>query len=70
MPEELQEDKKTKNKKKAAANDKSGTKTNVKEPKVKQVMGFEVPSTSSKQSRVTDEAKKSKKSGGQNKKNK
>lgn len=70
MPEELQEDKKGKNKKKGNANATSGTKVVVKEPKIKQTMGFEVPSTSSKQSRVTEEVKKSKKSGGQTKKNK
>ena len=66
MGDEIENDKKGKNKKKGT-NTTGGNKTNVKDKNGKN-QGFDVPSTSSKQTRNNDEGKKIKKASGQTKK--
>ena len=70
MGDEIENDKKGKNKKKGS-NATGGTKANVKDKQAGKNQGFEVPSTSSKQTRGNDnEGKKIKKATGQTKKTK
>lgn len=59
-----------KKKKKNVSNTTGGAKSGIKEPKGSKNQVFEVPSTSSKQSRVNEDGKKIKKVTGQSKKNK
>lgn len=70
MGDEIQDDKKAKKVKKNTGSTTGGAKGTTKEPKGNKVQVFEVPSTSSKQSRTNDDGKKMKKVTGQSKKNK
>jgi hypothetical protein len=70
LGEDAQDDKKTKGKKKNNTNTTGGTKSTAKDQKGGKAQVFEVPSTSSKQSRTNEEGKKLKKASGQSKKNK
>ena len=70
LGEDMQDDKKTKLKKKTNPTNTGGGKGVAKDSKGSKVQVFEVPSTSSKQSRTNDDGKKLKKVSGQSKKNK